>query len=392
MSKQLDSKDCILFATADWDTPYWTNKQHTARHLARQGYRVLYIESIGLRAPTVSGRDLSRIWQRLKRGLHPPKLVEPGVWVMSPIAIPFKQHWPLVRFINQKWLSLRVKLFMLLQVFNTPLIWTYHPFMLGTIEQLSHGSVVYHCVDDLSAIPGIDPVAFSAEERRLLEQCQTVFVTSEVLKEKCLPFNANTHYMSNVADVDHFGKALSTGPLPADLAEIPSPRIAYIGALSDYKIDFELIHMTAISRPQWHWVLIGEEREGQHNEWVAKLKILGNVHFLGHKSYDELPNYLRGLDVGTLPTLINPYTRSMFPMKYYEYLAAGLPVVSTALEFSKGVAAGMEVVETPREFEHAIDKQLGRGKFDAHTAALLVGPNTWSARLGKMLRLIPDHA
>ena len=67
-----ESKDCVLFATADWDTPYWTNKQHTARHLARMGWRVLYVESLGLRAPTASGRDLSRIWRRLKRDSRRP--------------------------------------------------------------------------------------------------------------------------------------------------------------------------------------------------------------------------------------------------------------------------------------------------------------------------------
>ena len=178
------SKDCILFSTADWDTPSWTNKQHTARHLALQGYRVLYIESVGLRAPTMNGQDLRRIWKRLKRGFRPPRLVEPGVWVISPLAIPFKQHWAIMRKINQSWLSLRIKLFMLSQGFKLPLVWTYHPFMLETIGPLSYISLVYHCVDDLSAVPGIDSVAFNAEEQRLLQKCQAVFVTSESLKEK----------------------------------------------------------------------------------------------------------------------------------------------------------------------------------------------------------------
>jgi glycosyltransferase involved in cell wall biosynthesis len=391
MSTATHSKDCVLFATADWDTPYWTNKQHTARQMALQGFRVLYIESIGLRAPNLSGRDLRRIWQRLRRGLRAPKLVEPGLWVMSPIAIPFKQHWPLMRAINQGWLSLRISLFMRSHSFKTPLVWTYHPFMLGAIARLKHGPVVYHCVDDLSAVPGIDPVAFNAEEQRLLGQCQAVFVTSEALKEKCQPFNANTHYFPNVADVDHFGKARQQGPLPDDLASIPGPRIGYVGALSDFKVDFALIRDVAQARPDWHWVVIGAEREGQHSPLVEALRAFPNVHFLGDKPYADLPDYLRGFDVGTLPTLINDYTRSMFPMKYFEYLAAGVPVVSTPLEFTKTNQAGLLVADTSEQFIVQTKAQLARGRLTLLESREFVGDNTWAARLKKMLELLSNH-
>jgi glycosyltransferase involved in cell wall biosynthesis len=348
------------------------------------------VESIGLRAPTMSGRDMRRIWQRLKRGLRSPRLVEPGVWIMSPIALPFKQHWLLMRAINQGWLGLRIKLFMLRHGFKLPMVWTYHPVMLGAIAALPHGPLVYHCVDDLSAIPGIDTLAFNQEEQRLLTQCQTVFVTSQSLKEKCGPFNDNTHYFPNVADVDHFGQALQPGSVPDDLAAIPSPRIAYVGALSDFKVDFELIHDVASARPDWSWVLIGEEREGQHSPWVGKLHSLPNVHFLGNKPYQQLPDYLRGIDVGTLPTLLNDYTRSMFPMKYFEYLAAGVPVVSTPLEFTKTCHSGLELAETSKDFRLGIQAQLNYGRIDSESANAFVGDNTWSARLRKMLNVLRE--
>lgn len=385
-----ESKDCVLFATADWDTPYWTNKQHTARHLARMGWRVLYVESLGLRAPTASGRDLSRIWRRLKRGLKAPRLVEPGVWVLSPIAIPFKQHWRIVRSINQGWLSLRIRWFMLRQGFSKPVIWTYHPFMLGAVQSLGHGRIVYHCVDDLSAMPGIDPEAFNREEIRLLEQCAVVFVTSQALRDKCVAHNPRTYYFPNVAEVEHFGQALQAGAVPQDLAQIPSPRIGYVGALSDFKIDFELIHEVATSRPDWQWVLIGEEREGQHSPWIPRLAALPNVHLLGHRAYAELPWYLRGIDVGTLPTLLNEYTRSMFPMKYFEYLAAGVPVVTTPLAFTNDHQAGLRTAADAPGFEEAIEAQLQRGKFSEDESRTLVGDNTWSGRLHKMMGILLD--
>ena len=384
-----DPKDYILFATADWDAPYWTNKQHMAVQLAKAGYRVLYIESIGLRAPSLgSGRDLSRISRRLKRGLQKPRNVAENIWVLSPLALPFKHHHPVVRAFNQGWLSRTIQRFVRAQQFRQPLIWTYHPFMLETIANLQHSTLVYHCVDDLSVVPGINLQAFNAEEQRLLKQAHIVFTTSPALSEKCGIQNSNTHYLPNVVDAEHFARARNAGPLPEDLADIPEPRIVYCGALSDFKVDFQLLHTVAEQRPDWHWVLIGDEREGQQSEQVAALRTMTNVHFLGHKPYSVLPDYLRGMAVGTLPSLINEYTRAMFPMKYYEYLAAGLPVVATPLEFTKTCQNGLLVADTAAAFIQALEQQMVRGRLTDQEATAFVADNTWEARLGKMMQVI----
>jgi glycosyltransferase involved in cell wall biosynthesis len=268
------------------------------------------------------------------------------------------------------------------------MVWTYHPFMREAIAALPHGPLVYHCVDDLSAIPGIDADSFNREEQRLLADCAVVFVTSLALKAKCEPFNGNVHYFSNVVDFDHFSRSHRPAALPADMAGIPAPRIGYVGALSDFKVDFALIHEVAIARPDWHWVIIGAEREGQHSPLVEALQGRANVHFLGDKPYSDLPDYLRGLDVGTLPTLVNDYTRAMFPMKYFEYLAAGIPVVSTPLEFTKSNQAGLLVAENSKQFMAQTTTQLQRGRLSLTESREFVGANTWAARLKKMLEML----
>lgn len=382
------SKDYILFSTADWDAPYWTNKQHTAHHLALLGCRILYIESIGLRAPTLNKKDVRRIWNRLKRGLKHPYEVEKNIWVLSPFAIPFKQHWPIIRIVNQGWLNLRIRFFILTHQFNRPIIWSYHPFIQQAIKGFLRSALIYHCVDDLSAVPGINAKEFNAEEEQFLFKCDTVFVTSLTLKEKCLHHNKNVHYFANVVDIDHFNKTASTHLLPSDLATIPCPRIAYIGVLSDFKIDFDLIYQAICARPELNWVFIGDEREGQNNDYITKLKPRSNVYFIGYKSYHQLPEYLRGIDVGILPTLLNDYTKSMFPMKYFEYLAAGVPVVSTALDFTKEHQAGLKIVHNTKEFVDAIDAQIKRGKLNEKEILDYVGDNTWAARLKKMNTII----
>ncbi|OJA26969.1 glycosyl transferase family 1 [Burkholderia ubonensis] len=384
--------DCVLFSTADWDEPYWTNKQHTASILAARGWRVLYVESVGFRAPKVgSGRDWSRLWRRLWRGLQSlalgPACRAPGIWVLSPLMVPAKHHWPIVRAFNQFLLRTAVRSFVRRARFRTPLVWTYHPFMLDAITRMSRGPLVYHCVDDIASVPGVDVDAFTRAQHRLVPMCDAVFTTARALQAQCEPYNANTYCFGNVVDGAHFGTALSDGPLPADLETIPTPRLVYHGVLSDFKIDLPLLLEVAKAQPEWQWVIIGEEREGQHSKLLAELASLPNVHLLGYRSYRVLPDYLRGMQVGVLPTLLNDYTRSMFPMKFYEYLAAGLPVVSTPLDFTHEQRAGLEVGADSTTFIAAIQRQLTRGKLNRSEADAAVGDNTWDRRLDKMLAI-----
>jgi hypothetical protein len=269
--------------------------------------------------------------------------------------------------------------------FSRPLIWTYHPFVLDTLRGLDYAKLVYHNVDDLAAIPGVEAVPFKTEERRLLNRADIVFTTSEALREKCAAINPNTHYMPNVTDLDHFGRARQPGALPKDLAAIPEPRIGFMGILSDFKVDFALLLDVVRTRADWNWVFLGDEREGQKNPLVRELRCRANAHFLGHKPYALLPEYLRGIAVGTLPILINEYTRSMFPMKYYEYLAAGIPVASTALEFTRSHREGLETATDAPTFVQAIARQLARGRLTDAEAVRFVGDNTWKSRTMKML-------
>lgn len=383
-------QSCILFATADWDDPYWTNKQHCAKSLAELGTKVLYVESVGLRRPKAnSAKDWGRIWNRLFKGLASLVFGAPerslGIYVLSPLVVPAGHRHAITRGINRLLFKAAIARATRGQGFIRPLIWTYHPFMLDVIDGMPKGPLLYHCVDDLAAVPGVDATSFRAAEKDLLKRADVVFATAPSLADHCRQYNDNTHYLSNVVDAMHFGRALEDGPIPADLECIPEPRLCYHGVLSDFKIDFQLLIECARHKPEWSWVFIGEEREGQKSPLVAELRNLPNVHFLGYKPYTQLPDYLRGMQVGLLPSLINEYTKGMFPMKYYEYLAAGLPTVSTALAFTTGHPQVMSVAKNVDEFIAAIQLQLKRGRFKLSEALTLIGANTWQGRLLKML-------
>jgi glycosyltransferase involved in cell wall biosynthesis len=385
--------DFIILSTADWFTRYWTNKQHTALTLAARGYRVLYVETPGIRRPRLGNRrDVGRLWRRLVSGLRQlafgPRQVRDNVWVLSPLALPLKQDLPAVKWLNEGFLKFSLRRFVKGRRFEGAQVWSYHPFMLDALASMKLGTLSYHCVDDLAAVPGVDAAVFREAEDRMLRHAEVVFATAPALEERCRAINHNVHLVSNVVDPAHFGTALDAGREPADLAPISRPRLGFHGMLSEFKIDIELLAAVAEARPGWQIVLVGDVRDGTSGTAFDALRGRPNVHFLGGRDYRDLPPYLRGFDVGLLPSRINAYTSAMYPMKYFEYLAAGVPVAATALPALDASGGAVAMGETPEAFVAAVETQLRRGRLSRSEAIAAVGDHTWDARLTRMLESI----
>lgn len=325
--------DITLLSTADWDHPLWTNKQHVARSLAALGHRVLYVESLGLRAPRRQSRDGRRILRRLRRALMPPRRVEPNLWVWSPLAIPGAGASPLLQALNRLVFSISLQLAERLIAFRPQLLWTYNPCTLAYLHSTArYPGLIYHCVDDVPSQPGMNAAWIMRWEQQLCRRADQVFVTSKALLESRHDWSGSIAFYPNVADYDHFSQAWSCVLQPAaELCAIPHPRLGFIGALSAYKLDLELIAALAGRHRDWSFVLVGPTGEGEQSADLSALLAHPNVHWLGAQPYGKLPSLLSGFDVALLPLRFNSYTESMFPMKFFEYLAAGLPVVATPI-------------------------------------------------------------
>jgi glycosyltransferase involved in cell wall biosynthesis len=327
-SSPLQGRDIVCVGFADWDTDLQTNQHHLMKRLAREN-RVLFVESLGLRRPQLAGRDLKRIAKRLRNGLRGLRQKH-GLHVLSPLVLPLHGN-PVARKLNGWLLPLLVRRAARKLGMRQPILWAYVPQAEVLLDALEPELVVYHCVDDIAAQPGIDATDFRAAETRFVKRSDLVLASAPTLAERLRAISEHMLYAPNVADTELFATALRDGPLDAGMAELPSPRIVFTGAVVTTKLDMRLLVELARARPAWSFALVGPVGPGEPRADVSSLAAEPNIHLLGQRTYEQLSTVLRAADAGLIPYARNPLTDSIFPMKVYEYMAAGLPVVSTPL-------------------------------------------------------------
>ncbi|HTA06685.1 MAG TPA: glycosyltransferase [Solirubrobacteraceae bacterium] len=376
---------CVGFA--DWDTDLWTNQHHLMSRLARDN-RVLFIESLGLRRPQLAGRDLSRMARRLRRGLAPARAVD-GLHVLSPLVVPLHSYAP-VRALNRRLLPALVARATRALGMHDPILWAYVPQAEELLDTLAPSLVVYHCVDDIAAQEGIDAASFRAAEQRFAGRADLVLASAPALAERMRTIARNVMYAPNVADTALFSEALQPGPVDPAIDALPRPRIVFTGAIVSTKLDFILLAELARMRPDASFALVGPVGPGDPRTDVSALRAEPNVHLLGARDYSGLPDVLRGADVGLVPYARNPLTDSIFPMKIYEYLAAGLPVVATELPS----LAGVEDVRTAPDAAQlavALDEALAASGPEQRSArAERARTHSWDQRLQEIATAIAE--
>ena len=233
--------------------------------------------------------------------------------------------------------------------------WYYTPMALGFTSGLCAEATVYDCMDELTGFLGAPP-ELAERERALFAQADVVFTGGMSLYEAKRKQHANVHAFPSSIDVPHFAQALTASGDPADQAGIPHPRAGFFGVI-DERFDYALMAEVAALKPQMHFVFLGPVVKID----PALLPQGANLHYLGGKSYAELPAYLAGWDVALLPFALNESTRFISPTKTPEYLAAGKPVVSTPIH---DVIAGygqnglVAIAGSAADFAEALDKAL----------------------------------
>jgi glycosyltransferase involved in cell wall biosynthesis len=203
--------------------------------------------------------------------------------------------------------------------------WYYTPMALPFTRHLNPVATIYDCMDELTGFLGCPP-ELAKLEAELFQRADVVFTGGQSLYEAKRKRHPSVHAFPSSVDRDHFARARGAITEPMDQRDVRRPRIGFFGVI-DERMDTALVDGVAQARPDWQIVMVGPVVKID----PAILPRRSNVHFLGSKSYEELPSYLAGWDVALIPFALNDATRFVSPTKTLEYLAAGKPVVSTSI-------------------------------------------------------------
>jgi UDP-galactopyranose mutase len=237
--------------------------------------------------------------------------------------------------------------------------WYYTPMALSFTRNFSPIASIYDCMDELSAFKGAHS-RLADFEQELFRRVDLVFTGGQSLYEAKRNAHRSVHAFPSSIDVSHFGKARSITDDPMDQAGIPHPRLGFFGVI-DERFDIELLDAVAKARPDWHFVMIGPVVK-IHEDTLPKH---ANIHYLGPKKYEELPNYLAGWDVALLLFARNESTKFISPTKTPEYLAAGKPVISTSIRDVIRPYSELNLVriaDSPADFIRAAEDLMSNGE------------------------------
>ncbi|MFL5369514.1 MAG: asparagine synthase (glutamine-hydrolyzing), partial [Myxococcales bacterium] len=374
----LYGRDIVCFSN-DWDGDP-LSKMHAMKILAREN-RVLWVNSIGNRKPTASAKDMKRIGKKLAGALQGIRQRHPNIWVLSPLAIPFYGS-EMVRAANGALLRAQVKHAMDKLGFKDVISWSFLPSSAPVSGTLDEELVVYHCVDEFSAFSDAPAQQIRELEQRLMRKADVVICSSEKLRLDKAKTNPNSHLVQHGVDIEHFAKAYDPRTtVPDEVKHLPGPVIGFWGLIADW-VDLRLIRHVADSFSGGSVVLLGTSTTD-----MSPLAGARNIHFLGRKPYADLPRYAKSFDVALMPFKVNELTLASNPLKVREYLAAGLPVVSTAIPEVERLSVcriGSDFDSVVREISAAIS--AGPGPSEVRAAQ--VRSEGWEARVEEMQEIV----
>ncbi|MBP7937175.1 MAG: glycosyltransferase [Phycisphaerae bacterium] len=318
----ISDKNIVCFASGWHYHP--TSKHHVMRRLSEHNH-VIWVNWHASRCPRIRLDDLRTIGSKLLQIQKGPRQVSSNLTVITPPQIPFPGS-SLARRINVALVRRAINRVLSRIPVRPTQFWSFAPDVADLVGSFNEELVLYYCVDAFGEFPGYDRDLIERRERELLARSDVVLATSEPLYEAKKLLHDHVHFIEHGVDHLHLSRAVTEQlSVPADLAALPKPVFGFVGVVGEW-VDMELMAGLARKQPNGSVVVIGPvagpRGSGSH---------LPNLHWLGPKDHSELPNYLKGFDVGLIPFRKVPLTYHANPIKLYEYLAAGVPVVSTHL-------------------------------------------------------------
>jgi len=360
-----NKKDIICFPMINWD--YRKQRpQHIFEEFANNGHRVYYF--------TTKLKPLSTIYEitKLDKNIYQVELTVPKNFDIYKDKI----NKPILKSLTESFIKLKK------DVLNEAICFvmfpTWAPLVLDLMK-LFKIKLIFDLVDDTQSFPNINKER-KKEERLLLRESDLVIVSSQYLLEKTKKLTKNSIHIPNAVEYDHFSKKETENLL----SNIEKPIIGYFGAIAEW-FDTDLIGYLAKKRPNYNFVFIGDT----YGSNLKKIINLQNIHFLGERPYEELPNYLHHFDACLIPFKLNSLTMASSPIKIYEYFAAGKPVVTTHLPALNSMKNLCYIADNKNDFLTNLDLALNENKSDLVRKRIeFASKNTWQKRFEEMYHII----
>jgi len=309
--------------------------------------------------------------------------------------LPFGYAFSFVQRINISLNSMILGKIMKRLNFDNPIFWFYDPEGVGYLKRFKPRLVCYDCVSEYSTMPFYSSARRKKRLKRLeselIKISDIVFTTSDPLFEEKKKFNSNTYLVRNVGDFKHFNQICNKNlRIPEDIINIPKPILGFVGAVDSYTLDFELINYISKENPDWSIVIIGpklhscrKKAEGPKGE---------NIYYLGRKEYGQLPSYIQNFSVCIIPYRLTSRTERAFPLKLFEFLATGKPVVTTDLPAIQDLNGIIKIAKSNEEFCILVRQAMSNDDEEQMKKRIEIAKrNTWETRVKKLMHYIDLH-
>jgi glycosyltransferase involved in cell wall biosynthesis len=366
----------IIISAVPWDGTT-ARPQHMAKGLAKRGWNVLFVDGpVTWLAPLRNRQMISHLVPKQPVREVPLPEGYGTLRVLSPIAcLPFGNRYRFLNRINQRLLALQIGTAMPGPYVLLPML----PASVDLVAHLHPVAVLYDCVDFHAEFHGtLDPSVMEEMETDLVHVSRTVFATADALAERMSHHHADVRLVANAAEIQHFLQT-PTASVHPKLHDIPTPRIGLVGGIG-WWVDQEFIKYIAQALPQVHIVMVGPVETN-----VDSLRALPNVHFLGLQPYAELPQFLRGFEVTLVSFVQSELSKSVNPIKVYEYIAAGKEVIATPMHELKKLDSLIWITPTYDDAVAVVKRVLaGETRTDPETRTAFISSHSWDARVGEV--------
>src|SRR3989344_3257072 len=386
----------ICFAGALYDLPAWTNRQHIMAQLSKD-YPVLYVEPrvwifryiatniFNPRAIITLSRRLFSYEQKHKH------LYIKSQWNLLPGSREFSWISKLNHLLNKR--SVMHTANSLGFMDGHTVMWIYDTESAQYLSSFQNATVIYDCVDNHAVQAGVNrnPKRVHNEERAILKRADLATVTSKRLLKMKRRHTKNIHLVLNAGDVDLYTKQISNEAkekASQALENITHPILGSVGALDSYKYDFELLIQSATDHPEWQFVFVGSPVVEQKTRELRTLKKLPNVHMLGSVPREHVPAYVAYFDICLIPYKNNTYNEASFPLKFWEFMATGKPIVASGVPELTEYESMIAYANSPKEFSQKVADILQKNESISQQRMALASKHGWENRANELKKLL----